>query len=38
MASEFFDEDAPDLDYRLGQRVRISWVPTWEVLLANETA
>jgi spermidine/putrescine transport system ATP-binding protein len=38
MASEFFDEDAPDLDYRLGQRVRISWVPSWEVLLANETA
>ena len=38
LASEFFDEDAPDLDYRLGQRVRISWVPSWEVLLANETA
>ncbi len=38
LASEFFDESDPDFDYRLGERVQVSWVPSWEVLLADETA
>lgn len=38
LASEFFDEESPDFDYRLGERVRVSWVPGWETLLPYETA
>ncbi|GAA5187971.1 spermidine/putrescine ABC transporter ATP-binding protein PotA [Ferrimonas gelatinilytica] len=34
--SEFFDEDDPDFDHRLGQRVAITWVPSWEVVLPHE--
>ncbi len=35
-ACEFFDEDDPDFDYRVGERVRVSWVRGWEVVLADE--
>lgn len=35
-ASEFFDEDDPDFDYRLGQNVAVSWVDSWEVVLPYE--
>jgi spermidine/putrescine transport system ATP-binding protein len=35
-ASEFFDEDAPDFDHPLGERVRVTWVPDWETLLPVE--
>ncbi|MCC6207919.1 MAG: spermidine/putrescine ABC transporter ATP-binding protein PotA [Gammaproteobacteria bacterium] len=35
-ASEFFDEDDPDFDYRRGEPVRVSWVPGWEKLLPHE--
>lgn len=41
LASEFFDEDDPTFDYRLGEPVRVSWVDGWEWLLPaeqNETA
>ena len=38
LASEFFDEDDPDFDYRLGERVRVTWVPNWEILLPDDTA
>jgi spermidine/putrescine transport system ATP-binding protein len=38
LASEFFDEDDPDFDYRLGERVRVTWVPNWEIVLPDETA
>ncbi len=38
LASEFFDESDPDFDYRIGERVQVSWVSSWEVLLADETA
>lgn len=31
--SEFFNEDDPDVDHSLGQRVAVSWVPSWEVVL-----
>lgn len=35
-ACEFFDEDDPDFDYRVGERVQVSWVKGWEVVLADE--
>lgn len=35
-ACEFFDEDDPDFDYSIGERVSVSWVRGWEVLLADE--
>jgi spermidine/putrescine transport system ATP-binding protein len=34
-ACEFFDEDDPDFDYRVGERVRVSWVRGWEVVLPD---
>jgi spermidine/putrescine transport system ATP-binding protein len=36
LASEFFDEDDPAFDYRLGEPVRVSWVDGWEWLLPEE--
>jgi spermidine/putrescine transport system ATP-binding protein len=33
LASEFFDEDDPDFDYRLNQKVSVNWVHGWEVVL-----
>lgn len=36
LVSEFFDEDDPDFDYRLGERVRVSWVPDWEIILPDD--
>lgn len=38
LASEFFDEDDPAFDYRLGEPVRVSWVDGWEWLLPEEAA
>ena len=35
-ACEFFDEDDPDFDYRIGERVVVSWVKGWEVVLPDE--
>ncbi|WP_255556304.1 spermidine/putrescine ABC transporter ATP-binding protein PotA [Methylococcus sp. Mc7] len=35
-ASEFFREDAPALDHPPGQRVRVSWTPGWEIVLAHD--
>jgi spermidine/putrescine transport system ATP-binding protein len=35
-ACEFFDEDDPDFDYRVGERVKVSWVKGWEVVLPDE--
>lgn len=37
LASEFFDEDDPTFDYRLGEPVRVGWVEGWEWLLPLET-
>ncbi|EKE76788.1 spermidine/putrescine ABC transporter ATP-binding protein PotA [Gallaecimonas xiamenensis] len=34
--SEFFDEDDPDFDHSLNESVVVSWVPQWEVVLADE--
>ena len=36
LVSEFFDEDDPDFDYRLGERVNVTWVDSWEVVLPYE--
>jgi spermidine/putrescine transport system ATP-binding protein len=38
LANEFFDEDDPDFDYRLGEKVRVTWVPSWEILLPYDAA
>ncbi len=36
MVSEFFNEDDPDVDHSLGQKVAVTWVESWEVVL-NES-
>ena len=36
MISEFFNEDDPDFDHSLGQKVAVTWVESWEVVLADE--
>ncbi len=36
LACEFFNEDDPDFDYSIGERVEVSWVPGWEVVLADD--
>lgn len=36
--SEFFNEDAPDVDLTLNQRVAISWFENWEVVLYDENS
>jgi spermidine/putrescine transport system ATP-binding protein len=38
LASEFFDEDDPAFDYRLGEPVKVSWVDGWEWLLPEEAS
>lgn len=35
-ASEFFDEDDPDFDYRLGQKVWVDWVHGWEHVIKGD--
>ena len=36
MVSEFFNEDDPDVDHSLNQKVAITWVNNWEVVLKDE--
>ncbi|WP_257886854.1 spermidine/putrescine ABC transporter ATP-binding protein PotA [Vibrio parahaemolyticus] len=36
MVSEFFNEDDPDVDHSLGQKVAITWVESWEVVLSDK--
>lgn len=36
MASEFFDEDDPEFEYKTGEKVAVKWVDGWEVLLPDE--
>lgn len=38
MVSEFFNEDDPDVDHSLEQKVAVTWVESWEVVLADEEA
>jgi len=33
MASEFFDEEDPEFDYKIGDKVFINWNLNWEILL-----
>lgn len=35
MVSEFFNEDDPDVDHSLGQKVTVTWVESWEVVLKD---
>ncbi len=37
MVSEFFNEDDPDVDHSLGQKVVVTWVESWEVVLSDDT-
>ncbi|WP_455427800.1 spermidine/putrescine ABC transporter ATP-binding protein PotA [Dryocola sp. LX212] len=37
MVSEFFNEDDPDFDHSLDQKMAVTWVESWEVVLADET-
>jgi spermidine/putrescine transport system ATP-binding protein len=37
-ASEFFDEDDPSFDYKMGELVKVSWVDGWEWVLPEEEA
>ena len=36
IVSEFFNEDDPDFDHSLDQKMAINWVESWEVVLADE--
>lgn len=36
IVSEFFNEDDPDFDHPLNQKMAINWVESWEVVLADE--
>ena len=36
MVSEFFNEDDPDVDHSLGQKVAVDWIKSWEVILDEE--
>jgi spermidine/putrescine transport system ATP-binding protein len=35
-ATEFFNEDSEDIDYRPGEPVRVSWVRGWETVLPDD--
>ncbi|CAD6511868.1 spermidine/putrescine ABC transporter ATP-binding protein PotA [Candidatus Profftia tarda] len=36
LVSEFFNEDDPDVDHPLNQKMSVTWVESWEVVLADE--
>lgn len=36
MVSEFFNEDDPDVDHSLNQKVALTWVESWELVLPDE--
>ncbi|HBO37437.1 MAG TPA: spermidine/putrescine ABC transporter ATP-binding protein PotA [Pasteurellaceae bacterium] len=36
LVSEFFNEDDPNIDHSLNQRVAITWIEKWEVVLNDE--
>lgn len=37
MVSEFFNENDPDVDHSLSQKVAVTWVESWEVILIDES-
>ncbi|MGD9808497.1 MAG: spermidine/putrescine ABC transporter ATP-binding protein PotA [Deferribacterales bacterium] len=36
VASEFFDEDDPEFEYKHGEKVALTWIEGWEVVLPDE--
>lgn len=36
LVSEFFNEDDPDFDHSLNQKMAVTWVESWEVVLTDE--
>lgn len=36
IVSEFFNEDDPDFDHKLNQKMAVTWVESWEVVLTDE--
>lgn len=36
MVSEFFNENDPDFDHSLNQKMALTWVESWEVVLSDE--
>jgi len=36
MVSEFFNEDDPDVDHSIDQKVSVTWVESWEVVLNEQ--
>lgn len=36
LVSEFFNEDDPNVDHTIGQKVAITWVESWEVVLDDD--
>ncbi len=38
IAAEFFNEDDEDIDYTPGERVAVTWINGWEVVLLDEDA
>ena len=36
LVNEFFNEDDPDFDHSLDQKMAVNWVESWEVVLADE--
>lgn len=37
LVSEFFNEDDPNIDHDIGQKVALTWYEGWEVVLKDET-
>jgi spermidine/putrescine transport system ATP-binding protein len=37
LVSEFFNEDDPDFDHSLNQKMAVTWVESWEVVLIDES-
>jgi spermidine/putrescine transport system ATP-binding protein len=35
-ASQFFNEDDEQLEFSMGERIFIDWIPGWEVILPHE--
>ncbi|WMY95716.1 MAG: spermidine/putrescine ABC transporter ATP-binding protein PotA [Arsenophonus sp.] len=36
MVSEFFNENDPDVDHSLAQKIAVTWVESWEIVLYDE--
>ena len=36
LVSEFFNEDDPNIDHSLDQKVAVTWIESWEVVLNDE--